>query len=59
MPVIIQPDAYGRWLAADTPSTEFRRLTTEFSAESMRAWEIGLLVNDPKTDDSRVIAPVD
>jgi putative SOS response-associated peptidase YedK len=59
MPVIIQPDAYGRWLAADTPSTVLRQLTKEFSPEAMRAWEIGLLVNDPKTDDSRVIAPVD
>jgi hypothetical protein len=36
-----------------------RQLTKEFSPEAMRAWEIGLLVNDPKTDDSRVIAPVD
>jgi putative SOS response-associated peptidase YedK len=59
MPVMIQPDDYEGWLSPSTGMEEVRRLVASYSANEMRAWEVGLLVNDPKTDDARVIAPVD
>jgi hypothetical protein len=34
-----------------------RRMVQSFPADVMRAWEIGMLVNDPKSDDARVMAP--
>ena len=38
----------------------FRKpLVESFPEKELRAWEVGLLVNDPKTDDARVIAPID
>jgi putative SOS response-associated peptidase YedK len=59
MPVIIRPDDYESWLSPSTVMGEVRRLVSPFSADEMKTWEIGLLVNDPKTDDARVIAPID
>ena len=59
MPVMIQPDDYEGWLSPSTGMEEVRRLVSPYSANEMRTWEISLLVNDPKTDDARVIAPVD
>lgn len=57
MPVIVAPDAYDAWLARTTPMAEVMRLVEPFAADVMRAWEVGLLVNDAKVDDARVIAP--
>ena len=57
MPVIIGPDDYRRWLEPGTPIEQVGRLVQPFSAERMRAWEVSLLVNDPRTDDARVITP--
>lgn len=59
MPVIIKPDDYASWLSPETRTSDVEKLVQSFAAEDMRAWEIGLLVNDPKTDDARVIAPID
>jgi putative SOS response-associated peptidase YedK len=59
MPVMIQPDDYEGWLSPSTGMEDVRRLVASYRAEEMRAWEISLLVNDPKTDDASVIAPVD
>jgi putative SOS response-associated peptidase YedK len=59
MPVIIRPDDYARWLDPATKTAEVSRLVESFSPTEMRTWEIGLLVNDPKTDDARVIAPIE
>ena len=48
------------WLApVDARSKRFVGSLSRFRREQMRAWEVSLLVNDPKTDDARVIAPVD
>jgi putative SOS response-associated peptidase YedK len=58
MPVIIRVEDYGAWIDPTTKTAEVRQLVESYSAEEMRAWEISLLVNDPKTDDVRVIAPV-
>jgi putative SOS response-associated peptidase YedK len=59
MPVIIKPEDYGRWIDPATTVDSVRGLVESFPPRSMRAWEVSLLVNDPKVDDSRVIAPVD
>jgi len=59
MPVIVRPEEYPLWIAPTTPITELQRLVEPYSATEMKAWEVSLLVNDPKTDDARVIAPVD
>lgn len=59
MPVIVKPEDYARWIAPATTASDVRRLVESFPAQEMRAWEVSLLVNDPKTDDPRVIAPVD
>ena len=59
MPVMIRPDDYRAWLDQSTTTGDVRDLVSPFSANEMRTWEISLLVNDPKTDDARVIAPVD
>jgi putative SOS response-associated peptidase YedK len=59
MPVIIRPDDYARWIDPSTRTDAVRRLVESYSPEAMRAWEVGLLVNDPKTDDARVLAPIE
>lgn len=59
MPVIISPKDYGAWVDPATTTAVIKDLVRSYSPDAMRTWEIGLLVNDPKTDDPRVIAPVD
>ena len=58
MPVIIRPEDYRAWVDPETETAAVRGLVASYSAKEMRAWEIGLLVNDPKTDDSRILTPV-
>ena len=58
MPVMVREKDYSRWLSPATTTTEVTRLVASYPADDMRAWEVGLLVNDPKTDDARVIAPI-
>lgn len=59
MPVIVRAGDYGRWIAPDTSAADVRTLVRPYPSGDLRAWEVSLLVNDPKTDDARVIAPVD
>lgn len=59
MPVMIRPGDYRAWIAPGTTAEVVRRLTLPLSPEDLRAWEISMLVNDPATDDARVIAPAD
>jgi putative SOS response-associated peptidase YedK len=58
MPVIIRPDDYESWLSRSTKTAVVSRLVEPFATDEMRAWEISPLVNDPRTDDARVITPV-
>ncbi|HEX6317118.1 MAG TPA: SOS response-associated peptidase, partial [Gemmatimonadaceae bacterium] len=58
MPVLIHPGDYAAWIDPGTRMEQVRRLVAPFSPDAMRAWEISMLVNDPKTDDARVLAPV-
>ena len=59
MPVIITPDQYRAWLDGSTSMDDVRRLVAPYAADEMRTWEVSLRVNDPRTDDATVIAPVD
>ena len=59
MPVMIRGEDYSRWLSPSTQDSDVRKLVESYPEKEMKAWEVALLVNDPKTDDSRVIAPVD
>ena len=59
MPVIVRVEDYAKWINPATSSSDVKRLVEPYSAAEMKTWEIGLLVNDPKTDDARVIAPVE
>ncbi len=59
MPVMIRSEDYRMWIDSSTKIGEVSRLVSPYSANEMRAWEISLLVNDPRTDDASVIAPVD
>jgi putative SOS response-associated peptidase YedK len=58
MPVIIRPEDYASWLDPSSTTADVSRLVAPLSAENMRTWEIGLLLNDPKTDDARILTPV-
>ena len=58
MPVIIKPEDYARWIDPATTIESVRDLVESYPKRTMRAWEVSLLVNDPKVDDSRVIGPV-
>jgi putative SOS response-associated peptidase YedK len=58
MPVIVRAEDYARWIAPETVMADVRALVQPYPPSDMRAWEVSLLVNDPGTDDARVIAPV-
>jgi putative SOS response-associated peptidase YedK len=58
MPVILREEDYTRWLAPATSVADVRRMVESFSPRLMRAWEVSLLVNDPKVDDARVLTPI-
>jgi len=59
MPVIIRPGDYQAWIDPSTKIEDVRHLVAPYEAADMRTWEVSLQVNDPKSDDARVIAPVD
>ena len=57
MPVILRPEDYTRWLEPATKQSDVRQMVGSFPADLMRVWEVGLLVNDPKTDDATILTP--
>jgi putative SOS response-associated peptidase YedK len=58
MPVIIRPEDYNAWTDPSTQVGDVGSMVAPFATGQMRAWEISLLVNDPKTDDVKILAPV-
>jgi len=54
MPVILQPDAYAKWLE---PSSRYRDLL-EPDAATLELVEVSTLVNSVKNDDSRLAEPL-
>lgn len=59
MPVMVRPEDYARWIDPSTTASTVGDLVRPYPEREMRAWEVSLLVNDPKADDARVIGPVD
>ena len=57
MPVILPPEAYDRWLDAETLVTELQRLLAQFPAGRMRTYPVTTWVNDPRNDDQLCLAP--
>ena len=57
MPVIIQPDAYDRWLANIEPDP--RNLLVPFLAAAMKMWPISRRVNKPENDDTAILEPIE
>jgi putative SOS response-associated peptidase YedK len=59
MPVVIAPNHYDWWLKTDDPRSEIHKQAMEFPAyEPLKIYPVSPLVNSPKTDDPRCIAPV-
>jgi putative SOS response-associated peptidase YedK len=54
MAVILHPEAEQRWLSDDDP----RAVLEPYSADGMRAYPVSTAVNDPKTDEPRLIEPI-
>lgn len=59
MPVIIDPRHYNEWLDARTPAPALRDLMQPCPSEWLDAYPISLRVNNPRTDDARVLEPAD
>lgn len=58
MPVILAPEAYGRWLTAGPDELDaLRELLEPFPAERMAAHPVSRLVNDPTCDRPGCIEP--
>jgi putative SOS response-associated peptidase YedK len=57
MPVILQPEAYDRWLANLEPDP--RDLLVPFPAEQMMMWPISTRVNKPDNDDPSILDPLE
>ena len=59
MPVLLEPEAYGRWLDPQLRRTEeVSDLLRPFPAGRMMGYPVGRLVNDPRNDDLRCVEPV-
>lgn len=58
MPVILPPDAYAAWLAADGGDEELLDLLRPFDAPELVSWPVSRAVNDPRNEDPGLVDPV-
>lgn len=59
MPVILKPDAYGKWLDAGEPAPDrLVRFLEPYPADEMAAHPVSLLVNNPRHDVPECVVPV-
>jgi putative SOS response-associated peptidase YedK len=58
MPVILEPEDYDRWLAADTSADKLLALLKPYPAEKMRAVAISRRINSVKNDDEACIEEI-
>jgi putative SOS response-associated peptidase YedK len=58
MPVILEPEDYDCWLAADTPVDDLRALLKPYPADQMRAIAVSRRVNSVKNDDEACIEEI-
>lgn len=58
MPVILEPEQYGRWLdPRRRQQQDVHALLRPVPAERMIGYPVGHRVNDPRHDDPRCIEP--
>ncbi len=58
MPVIVAPDAAGRWLDPEVPADEARALLAPCPADIMECYPVSTLVNSPKNDAPELVRPI-
>ena len=59
MPVILEPEEYGRWLDPQRRRPEeVSALLRPFPAERMIGYPVGRFVNDPRNDNPRCVERV-
>ncbi len=59
MPVILPPEAYDRWLdPAERKPTDLDDLLKPYPADSMTAYAVSTLVNNPRNDSPACIEPM-
>jgi putative SOS response-associated peptidase YedK len=59
MPVILNPEAYNKWLSpGDTPTTELNDLLITFPSDEMVTIPVSKLVNSPQYDSPELIEPI-
>lgn len=59
MPVILSPDRYRAWLDPRTSGAAVQDMVRPWPSDGLRAWKISFAINDPETDDSSVLTPLD
>jgi putative SOS response-associated peptidase YedK len=59
MPAVLLPGYEDRWLSKAPPDTsDLKDILAPYPAEKMEMYPVSSLVNSPKTDDERVIRPI-
>ncbi|HEU4766158.1 MAG TPA: SOS response-associated peptidase [Pyrinomonadaceae bacterium] len=59
MPVILGSESFDLWLNEESRSTDLKDLLTPYPAELMMSHAVSYEVNDTKTDDERLLRPVE
>lgn len=58
MPVILDPEDYGRWLEPETDKEDLRALLQPYTAGGLEFYPVDRRVNKPSNDDPRCVEPV-
>jgi putative SOS response-associated peptidase YedK len=58
MPVILAPDDYSKWLAADQTPDKLLKLICPFPGEDMTAYPVSTMVNNPKNQEASLIQSI-
>lgn len=58
MPVLIAPESYSAWLDPRTPAPALRDMMQPSPSEWLEAYPVSLRVNNPRSDDARVLEPL-
>jgi len=59
MPVILGSESYDLWLNEDCRSADLKDLLVPFTADAMTSHAVSYDVNNTKTDDERLLRPVE
>lgn len=59
MPVILGSESFDLWLNEESRSPDLKELLTPFPADLMTSHAVSYEVNDTKTDDERLLRPVE